>query len=92
MLAALALAAALSTTCPTDEGVAAICGPVASEDIAQVPGTHWLIASGLNIGAPAHLYLVDSRAKQAHVLFPQRRLRVRMEAAFRGLCPTPHPA
>jgi hypothetical protein len=59
---AFVLAAALATHCLPDEGIAAICGPVASEDLARIPGTRWLIASGLNIGAPAHLYLIDSRS------------------------------
>ena len=47
-----------------------IYGPVASEDLVRVPATPWLIASGLNIGAPAHLYLVDTRDKTATILFP----------------------
>jgi hypothetical protein len=89
VLAALALAAALSTPCPADEGVSAICGPVASEDIAQVPGTPWLIASGLNIGSPAHLYLIDSQTRQAQVLFPLRHPRMRIEAAYRDVCRAP---
>ncbi len=42
-----------------------ILGPVGSEDIVRVPGTPWLIASGLNLGAPAQLSLIDTRTKSA---------------------------
>jgi len=58
----------LAETCAASDGLEAICGPVASEDIARIPGTHWLIASGLNVGSPAHLYLIDTRRRQARVL------------------------
>jgi hypothetical protein len=47
------------------EGLGLIEGPVGSEDIVWVPGTPWLIASGLNLGAPAQLSLVDSRTQSA---------------------------
>ena len=56
--------------CAPSDGLRFICGPVASEDLARVPGTRWLIASGMNIGQPAHLYLIDARGKTAGVLFP----------------------
>jgi hypothetical protein len=86
---AFVLAAALSNTCLPDNGIAAICGPVASEDLARVPGTSWLIASGLNIGAPAHLYLVDSRDKRARPLFGADDSRLKLEESFRYTCPGP---
>ena len=55
---------------PTDavagqEGLRLIHGPVGSEDIVHVPGTHWLIGSGLNLGAPAQMSLIDTRTKTA---------------------------
>jgi hypothetical protein len=86
---AFVLAAALATHCLPDEGIAAICGPVASEDLARIPGTRWLIASGLNIGAPAHLYLIDSRSKRSLALFGGRDSRLQMQDSFRGTCPGP---
>lgn len=89
MLPIFALAAALAGTCPPDSGMQAICGPVASEDLVRVPGTRWIIASGLNIGAPAHLYLIDSRNKLARPLFPQDRPVLNAQAAWRGTCPGP---
>lgn len=86
---AFVLAAAMANPCLPDSGMAAICGPVASEDLARIPGTRWLVASGLNVGAPANLYLVDTRGKQSRVLFPSRLPRLQMQASFRGLCPAP---
>ena len=56
--------------CAVRDGLRFICGPVGSEDLVQVPGTQWLIASGLNLGRPAHLYLLNAHSKEAFVLFP----------------------
>ncbi len=56
--------------CAPSDGLSYVCGPVASEDLARVPDSPWLIASGMNVGAPAHLYLIDSRHKRASVAFP----------------------
>jgi len=86
---AFVLAATMANPCLPDSGMAAICGPVASEDLARIPGTHWLVASGLNVGAPARLHLVDTRAKRSRILFPSQRPRMQMQASFRGLCPGP---
>ncbi len=66
---AVSLAAAGSVQdCAPRHGLGFVCGPVGSEDIAQVPGTRWLIASGLDLGGGGHLYLVDGEAKRARVL------------------------
>lgn len=47
-------------------------GPINSEDIAHVPGTRWVIASGMtSVGHPqGHLYLVDRDAHSAEDPFP----------------------
>jgi hypothetical protein len=50
------------------DALACIDGPVGSEDIVHVPGTSWLIASGLNLGTPAQLSLIDTRTKSATAL------------------------
>ncbi len=36
-----------------------------SEDLERVPNTARLIASGMNVGQPAHLYLIDTAHKSA---------------------------
>ncbi len=89
MLAAVLLAAALSSACAPQDGLQAICGPVASEDLARIPGTRWLVASGLNIGQPAHLYLIDTRGPAARILFPRDAAAPSIAPAYRGTCPAP---
>ncbi|MFO1402655.1 MAG: hypothetical protein U1F30_15825 [Steroidobacteraceae bacterium] len=56
--------------CAPAEGLQFICGPVASEELVPIPRTHWLVASGLNVGAPAHLYLIDATRKSFRALYP----------------------
>jgi hypothetical protein len=60
----------LLAACAAGPTLRYICGPVASEDLVRIPHTHWLIASGMNVGQPAHLYLIDTDHKSASVLFP----------------------
>ena len=50
------------------EGLSLIHGPVGSEDIVHLPGTPWLIASGLNLGAPGQMSVVDTRTKSSVAL------------------------
>jgi len=57
-------------SCAPSAGLHYICGPEASEDLVRIPQTRWLIASGMNVGQPAHLYLIDTRAKRSTVAFP----------------------
>ena len=50
-----------------------VCGPLNSEDLVQVPGTEWIVASGMDgDGAGPHgtLHLVNARSKSWKVLFP----------------------
>lgn len=51
-----------------------ITGLYNSEDLAPIPDTRWMIASGMDsIGHPAgHLYMVDVDAKTASEVFPER--------------------
>src|SRR3954470_4294535 len=47
-------------------------GPYNAEDLVRVPGTRWLVGSGMiGPGHPeGHLYLVDAEAKVSEELFP----------------------
>lgn len=49
--------------CAPENELQAICGPVGTEDLVDIKGTRWLIGSGLNLGKPAQLVLIDSRRK-----------------------------
>src|ERR1700746_3398273 len=43
--------------------LALVCGPLNSEDLVQVPGTTWIVASGMDGGAAGtrgSLHLIDS--------------------------------
>ena len=57
-------------SCAPSAGLHYICGPEASEDLVRIPQTKWLIASGMNVGQPAHLYLIDTQVKSSTVGFP----------------------
>lgn len=87
--AALAGTGAPAKDCAPHEGLSFICGPVGSEDIARIPGTRWLAASGLGLGAPGRLYLIDTRSKRARVLFPQPGVAPRPGPALTAGCPGP---
>ena len=76
-------------SCAPSNGLQYVCGPTASEDLARIPGTRWLVVSGMNIGSPAHLYLVDSRSKHAAVLFPRGVPVMQADPALRSDCPGP---
>jgi hypothetical protein len=69
----------VAVTCSAADGLKSILGPVGSEDLVRVPGTPWLIASGLNLGAPAHFYVVDTRKNEAAVLFPVASSRLELD-------------
>lgn len=56
--------------CAPSAGLHYICGPKASEDLVHIPHSPWLIASGMNVGEPAHLYLIDTVHKSASIVFP----------------------
>lgn len=82
-------AAAAAPTCASEHDLQFICGPVASEDLVRIPGTRWLIASGLNIGAPAHLYLIDTKDKSFAVSFPVGTPRMQVDRALTPDCSGP---
>lgn len=61
------------------------------EDVAHVPGTRWLIASGIARplkSVPGGLYLVDTRAKSCERVWPGRGEQVRRDLQY-GDCDAP---
>ena len=64
-----------------------ICDLVSPEDLAVVPGTEWVIASGNQAGG--RLHLIDVQAKTAAVLFPSPAAGERLDAAAYPDCPGP---
>jgi len=71
LAAAAAPQVAPAADCSPAEGLHFICGPVATEDLVQVPATRWLLGSGLNVGQPARLQRIDTRRRTARLLQPQ---------------------
>ncbi len=66
-LAAMPVIDAQSTGCAPSNGLSFICDLHKAEDLVPIPGTRWLIASGMEAGAGLHL--IDTRAKRAQTLF-----------------------
>ena len=66
-LAAMPSLNAQSPTCTPSNGLNFICGLQKPEDLVLIPGTRWLIASGMDPGAGLHL--IDTRAKRAQPLY-----------------------
>jgi hypothetical protein len=69
-----------------------VCGPLNSEDLVQVPGTAWIVASGMDGGAAGgrgSLHLLDSRDKSWKTLFPGQQPQVRWDKKTYGDCPSP---
>ena len=56
----LAIGAQAQPSCAPTGDVSYVCGPKNPEDLVLVPGTQWIVSSGMAEGAG--FYLVDSRA------------------------------
>jgi hypothetical protein len=94
-LAALLLAFALplhgapaeNEVCSSSPGLNFICGAEHPEDLAPIPGTPWLIASGFSPGAG--LKLVDTRSRKLERWYGGSEEQVDFEAAAYPSCPGP---
>ena len=90
---AVALALALgmdgpsAAACETVGQIQFICGVISPEDLAVVPGSAWVIASGNQEGGA--IQLVSVRDKTARVLFPTAAPRERLDSTTYPTCPGP---
>ena len=73
--------------CETVGEIRFICNLISPEDLAVVPGSEWVIASGNRAGGRIHL--VSVRDKTASELFPGAARRERLDAATYPSCPGP---
>ena len=71
--------------CADADGYRFICGPVNAEDLVRVPGTDWIIASGMAPGTA--LFLMDANRLTANALYPGRLPRAQQDMARYGACP-----
>jgi hypothetical protein len=79
--------AAQTAACTPSGGLTFICGVQNPEDLVLVPGTRWLVASGMAPGSGLHL--VDTRAKTVRNLYAAGAPSVRAERAKYANCPGP---
>src|SRR5438105_1756104 len=90
----LAAAMAISTqvaaqaACDPAAGLTFICGLTNAEDLVQVPGTPWIVASGLAEGehTAGHIYLVNAHDRTVQVLLPGHVVYQQDTQTF-GACP-----
>jgi hypothetical protein len=90
----LAAAMAVSTplaaqaACDPEAGLSFICGLSNAEDLVQVPGTRWILASGLAEGerAEGHIYLVNAQDRTVQTLLPGH-VAYRQDIETFGACP-----
>lgn len=78
--------AASAQSCGPVSGLEFVCGPRNAEDLVRVPGTPWIIASGMTAGAS--LTLIDSRSGAYSPLHAQ----AKPDAAFAPCATPPDPA
>jgi hypothetical protein len=76
-----------ATPCTPVGDVQFVCGLVSAEDLALLPGSEWVIASGNREGG--RLHLVNVRSKTATVLFPTEARHERFDAVAYPTCPGP---
>jgi len=84
---ALPRSSAAQTVCAPSGGLNFICGIQATEDLVLIPGTRWLIASGLMAGSGLHL--IDTQSKTARNFFGSGVSAVRADKAKFAGCPGP---
>jgi hypothetical protein len=84
LLAVLLLAGGANAAddCAATGGLDFVCGPKNAEDLVLVPGTQWIISSGMQAGSA--FYLIDSRDGTWSTVQPQ----AKHDAAFAN-CATP---
>src|SRR5216684_5656113 len=61
-----------AASCAPTNGLNFVCGAQNPEDLVPVPGTRWLIASGMTAGAGLKLVDTDSKTVRACLLVRER--------------------
>jgi hypothetical protein len=85
-LAAAGAAHAADENCAPKGDLQFVCGPKNAEDLVAVPGTKWLLASGMTDGAG--LTLLDTRDNSFRVAYPGPNPRAAHDAKY-AACTTP---
>lgn len=85
---AMSTEAAAQAACDPAAGLTFICGLTNAEDLVEVPGTPWILASGLAEGerSGGHLYLVNALDRTVQALLPGH-VAYRQDTETFGACP-----
>ncbi len=81
------ISSAQSAACAPSGGLNFICGLQAAEDLVLIPGTRWLIASGMAPGSGLHV--IDTQAKTARSLLSSDVSAARADKTKFAGCPGP---
>jgi hypothetical protein len=76
--------------CDPADGAEFICGLASPEDLIRVPGTSWVIVSGMAEGK-SHLYAIDSRTRAPLGLYPTETVHEKQDKKTYASCPGPLP-
>ncbi len=86
-----AVARAQGAGCEPSGGLKFVCGPKNAEDLVRVPGTRWIIASGMAEGVGG-LSLIDARAHTWAPLYPGPAPKAAHAAAYPDCATPPDPS
>jgi hypothetical protein len=86
-LSSAAAKPSLLANCKPSPGLHFVCGASKPEDLAHIPGTRWLIASGFSDGAG--LKLIDASAKTLRTWYTGSAAQIRQRSGPFGACPSP---
>ena len=76
-----------TASCAPTNGLNFVCGAQNPEDLVPIPGTRWLIASGMKDGAGVKL--VDTEAKTARLFYTGGPAQQRPDTTLFPNCPAP---
>ena len=76
-------------SCPKEESTKFVCGVANSEDLVQLPNSHWVVSTGKpGPGVPSGgLFLIDARNKVVEPFFPTARSQFQQDQKLFGGCP-----
>ncbi len=87
-LAGMGCSALADEECPPVSGISFICGPSAAEDLVRVPGTHWIVTSGMvERSHPGALNLINADKKTWEILYPGANPQNELDAKSYSSCP-----
>ena len=77
-------------TCDPNGDIQFVCGLINPEDLYQVPGTPWVIASGRVSDVDGPIFAVDVRNHRSRVIFPENAVMPEHDTTNFQACPGPN--